>query len=114
MSLLLLDRLSEILACCELMDPSASSMLRGSEVTDVCDKLLWDEWLPLSKRLLKRILKRQKGNTFIEEILGVMLPSDVCYTFILLQICFQGVLCSMELLDTRSHIRSHFLRTEDK
>lgn len=69
MSLLLLDRLSEILACWELIEPSTSSVARGSEVTDTWEMLLWEEWLPPSKRLLKRILKRQKANTFIEEIL---------------------------------------------
>lgn len=80
MSLLLLDRLSEILACWELIEPSTSSVAKGSEVTDAWEMLLWEEWLPPSKRLLKRILKRQKANTFIEEIL--VLLQRISYTFL--------------------------------
>lgn len=69
MSLLLLDRLSEILSSCELTEPSISSVESWSEVTDAWDRLLWDEWLPLSKRLLKTTLAWQQGNRFKEEIL---------------------------------------------
>lgn len=89
MSLLLLDRLSEILACWELMEPSTSSVARGSEVTDAWEMLLWEEWLPPSKRLLKRILKRQKANTFIEEIL--VLLQRISYTFFPLKCSSYGV-----------------------
>lgn len=59
MSLLLLDRLSAILACWALREVSKSSAPRGSEVTDACDRLLWDEWLPLSSRLVKSTLERR-------------------------------------------------------
>lgn len=67
MSLLLLDCLSAILVCWALIGLSTSSAPRMSEVTDACDRLLWDEWLPLSKRLLKSILKRWNGNSEIDD-----------------------------------------------
>lgn len=60
MSVLLLERLSEILACWALMGPSTSSTPRGSDVTDTWDRLLWDEWLPLSERLARGILGRKE------------------------------------------------------
>lgn len=72
MSPLLLDRLSEILESWELIEPSVSSVARGSEVTNACDRLLWDEWLLLSKRLLKRTLKWHKETTYKEEILVLL------------------------------------------
>lgn len=61
MSLLLLERLSAILACWALREVSTSSVPRRSEVTDACDRLLWDEWLPLSRRLLKSTLEKVKN-----------------------------------------------------
>lgn len=59
MSVVLLERLSEILGCWPLVGLSTSSAPRGSEVTDAWDRLLWEEWLPLSERLARGILVRK-------------------------------------------------------
>lgn len=65
MSVLPLERLSAILGCWALMGLSTSSPTRRSEVTDACDRLLWEEWLPLSERLLKGILGWKKTSICI-------------------------------------------------
>lgn len=65
MSPLPLERLSAILGCWALMGLSTSSPTRRSEVTDACDRLLWEEWLPLSERLLKGILGWKKTSICI-------------------------------------------------
>lgn len=78
MSLLLLDCLSAILVCWALVGLSTSSAPRRSEVTDACDRLLWDEWLPLSKRLLKSILKRWNGNSEIDDSKLTVPQSILC------------------------------------
>lgn len=62
MSVLLLERLSAILAFWALRELSMSSPVTTSDITDACDRLLWDELQTLTERLSKGTLGNEHNN----------------------------------------------------